>query len=664
MIVHDPMYGNAPPMVASGHGPDVDSAQRAAPYRRLHRLLRGRYHLLIPAMIVAMIAGGIKGWRSQAPIYRSEGMIHVANSLPRVMNSTDQNEPLQMYEEFIDSQVLLMQSRHVIALAVEDPDFRAVAGTMNVEEFAPDFMVEHPPRTESLNVSYMSRNPLAAAEGVKAVVAAFLASSGENDTTDDQRRLEVLTDRRQSLSDQISALKDHVAAIRLPSATSIAIVDENMRDLFRERSELDSRIMTMQTGGYGGNFPQLTNAKAQMAGLLSKIEEYRKEFAELQVATAVSPPQDRHIPMLAEYLPYAQQMDDLRTQLEETNHRIDMLQTEASLGAERFRIISAGEVPTMPYADRRPRVAAVGAIAAGCVPLGLLALLGMLDRRLRFSDDAHDVLNEVPLLGVLPVLEDGKTRPELAKIAAYCVHNLRIRLQLLLGSRSQGTFMITSAAPGEGKTSLTLALGLSFASSGKRVLMVDGDLVGQGLSHRLGRQASEGLAECMDAGKLLPPESICPNLSLLPVGKVDEGREEYGFTVDEINDVLKVATASFDIILIDTGPALATLHTSVIAQVADHVIMTITNGQQQSLVRQTIAKLRTVGINPSGFVFNRAKEKDYEGWIGGAAYYKYSSTSVARLRVAASNNGAPTYGPLAASVAKRGAPSAVKRTWQ
>jgi uncharacterized protein involved in exopolysaccharide biosynthesis len=413
MVVHDPMHGNAPPMFASAGGGAGDFGQRAAPYKRLHRLLRGRYHLLIPAMVVAMIAGGIKGWLSQAPIYRSEGMIHVANSLPRVMNTTDQNEPMQMYEEFIDSQVLLMQSRHVIADAVDNPDFRAMAGKESVEDFAADLTVEHPPRTEAMNVTYMSRNPQAAAEGVKAVISAFLASSGQSDISDDQRRLEVLTDRRQSLSDQITALKDHVAAIRLPSATSIAIVDENMRDLFRERSELDSRIMTLQTGGYGGNFPQLTNAKAQMADLLSKIEEYRKEFATLQVATAVSPPLDRHIPMLAEYLPYAQQMDDLRTQLEETNRRIDILQTEASMGAERFRIISAGEVPTTPYTDRRPRVAAIGAIAAGCVPLGLLALLGMLDRRLRFSDDAHDVLSEVPLLGVLPVLEDKKTHPEL-----------------------------------------------------------------------------------------------------------------------------------------------------------------------------------------------------------------------------------------------------------
>jgi Mrp family chromosome partitioning ATPase len=212
--------------------------------------------------------------------------------------------------------------------------------------------------------------------------------------------------------------------------------------------------------------------------------------------------------------------------------------------------------------------------------------------------------------------------------------------------------MITSATPGEGKTSLTLALGLSFAAAGKRVLMIDSDLIGQGLTHRLDRGGSAGLAESLDSKKLVRPELIRKNLSLLPVGQVSDGREHFGFSVEEMHDLMEQAIPAFDIILIDTGPALATLHTPVVAKVVDHVVMTIASGQQQALVERSMKMLQSVGIRVSGFVFNRARQKDYRKWIGGDSYYA-ASAKAARIRAIAVTNGAPAYGPLAASMTPR-----------
>src|SRR5690349_9257975 len=87
-------YRSYPAETSDAAGARHHESHRFGPYKRLHRLLRGRYHLLMPFLLVAVVAGGIYGWRKAVPVYRAEGLIHVANSLPKVITNTDQNEPL------------------------------------------------------------------------------------------------------------------------------------------------------------------------------------------------------------------------------------------------------------------------------------------------------------------------------------------------------------------------------------------------------------------------------------------------------------------------------------------------------------------------------------------------------------------------------------------
>ena len=67
----------------------------------------------------------------------------------------------------------------------------------------------------------------------------------------------------------------------------------------------------------------------------------------------------------------------------------------------------------------------------------------------------------ITLLGILPNLPDRLSDPEQAAIAAHCVHQIRTMLQINGGVEGgeRRVFAVTSASPGDGKTSLTLALG-------------------------------------------------------------------------------------------------------------------------------------------------------------------------------------------------------------
>jgi capsular exopolysaccharide synthesis family protein len=357
-----------------------------------------------------------------------------------------------------------------------------------------------------------------------------------------------------------------------------------------------------------------------------KIESYQKDYARMQLAAAELPGANRTINAFPELQGYEENLDDLRKELDETNHRLDVLNTEAQLGADRLSVASWGDVPVDAYTDHRRISAIISAMGFGMVPfLGFLCL-GALDRRYRFSDDANDAISTVPLLGVVPELPERMLYPDMANIAARCVHNLRVRLQLFGRSRDHKLFMITSATAGEGKTSLTLALGYSFASSGTRTLLIDCDAVGRGLTHRLKREGEPGLTESVEQPGLQHVKAAAKNLWLLPVGQADE-LSASSLSAEKLRELIDIAADAYDIVLVDTGPILSSLEAPLVAQMSDHVILAIAQGQQQQCVQRAMRLLRTIGAPVAGFVFNRATTDDYHRSVGGAsnAYYKTAS---------------------------------------
>src|SRR6201999_133822 len=186
------------------------------------------------------------------------------------------------------------------------------------------------------------------------------------------------------------------------------------------------------------------------------------------------------------------------------NNLTDRIQELVIAGALYGQIVDLGDaiVPSDPAVDKRKQVALMGLVLGGSVPFGLMLLIGLLDSRYRYSDDTNDAgVNGLTLLGILPNLPDRLSDPGQASIAAHCVHQIRTMLQINSAMMPERrAFSVTSASSGDGKTSLTLALGLSFAASGSRTLLIDSDLVGAGLTARLGMNGPEGVLEAMTTG--------------------------------------------------------------------------------------------------------------------------------------------------------------------
>ncbi|MDQ3438901.1 MAG: AAA family ATPase [Planctomycetota bacterium] len=345
-----------------------------------------------------------------------------------------------------------------------------------------------------------------------------------------------------------------------------------------------------------------------------------------------------------------------RTELERAERsRDEKLVQAAQTGV--INIVEEGSAPEAAT-DKRKQMAFVGFLGGGALPLALILLFGLLDRSYRYSEEASMDMSGVTLLGILPNLPDRLTDPDQAATAAHCVHQIRTMLQINSGGDDQQVYCVTSASPGDGKTSLTLALALSFAASGSRTLLIDCDLVGAGLTARLDMAGPEGVLEAMTNRSLLEyiRQTDIADLAMLPVGSA-QAHHAGLFSPAALRRLVTEAKKHFEVVLIDTGPILGSIEATPVCAASDAVILTVSRGQQRPIVEKALQHLLSIGARFAGVVFNRAQTRDFERSISGM-----SLRSVARHQQHGANgngNGAggfrkpqeKTFGPVARAVA-------------
>ncbi|MBI1367278.1 MAG: AAA family ATPase [Planctomycetes bacterium] len=479
------------------------------------------------------------------------------------------------------------------------------------------------------------------------------------------------------------------------SPEEIGLRDVNMRELLNERDGVDRQLKQMSLT-LGENHRQVVQVRTLLDAINRKIVEYA---AKVNEQIALSPegagPGVAALPQLHERLDALQELynktkaeavdlgqknlrlaalkaeeETIRERFDETEHRIEQLRVEQAVSG-RVSVINKGDVPQRPFRDRRQGLAAVGALMGGAFGFGIVLLIGSMDRRLRSLDDAADTLGRLTMLGILPRLPDDLAEPEHAAVAAHCVHQVRTLLQI--GSDSQGrrVFAITSPGAQDGKTSLALALGVSFAAAGSKTLIVDCDLIGGGLTLRvdaiirrkigqvlqreqlvteqqidealqIAQESNRRLGETLIELGYLQQEDLEQALSLqehTPVGLLDalEGEPLEHCVADtginnmailpvgaaEAYDVCKVsptsvrrlleeARAQYDVIVIDTGPVPGSLEASHICAEADGVVMVVARGEQRDLAEKSVNHLYSIGARVLGLVFNRAEGTDVQ----------------------------------------------------
>ncbi|MEM8756759.1 MAG: AAA family ATPase [Planctomycetota bacterium] len=315
-----------------------------------------------------------------------------------------------------------------------------------------------------------------------------------------------------------------------------------------------------------------------------------------------------------------QELDRLIAQRDEIARRKDKLELERdSLREGRIRVLTEATPATLND-DKRRMFAAAGGLGGGAAGIGLVAAFGIYRRSFRYVEDLDDPARFPPLLGTLPELD--RKDPETERIAAISVHNLRNMLHTIsqFNDDTCQVIVCTSAESGDGKTTLIQSLGASYALTGLRTIVVDLDLVGAGLTARLGMTGRRGTADLL--GGLEPTKCIkrtaTDKLYALPAGDASACRPEQ-LAHRPVQQVIDWLRERFDVVLIDTGPVLGSLEAGLCTNLADHVLLVVPRRQPNRIARAAIDRLERLGARRVGLVFNRASTVDLRQSLSAAS---------------------------------------------
>jgi len=293
----------------------------------------------------------------------------------------------------------------------------------------------------------------------------------------------------------------------------------------------------------------------------------------------------------------------------------------------KLSIVQPGSLASKPDSPKPLLNYALGLFVGFVLGLGLAVLLETLDVRIRSSKDVEGLGSSTILGGIVYNQAFTKTplvvstHPKSRKAEAF--RQLRTNIQFVEAAEGRKTVVVSSAVPGDGKTTTITNLALAFADTGKRVIVVDGDLRKPKLHKTMGIEGSVGLTNYLIGQATL--EDVVQvwgtsALSVLPAGKIPPNPSEL-LGSDAMAALLEKLEANYDVVLIDTAPLLPVTDAAILSRITGGVVMVVSVGKTtKPEIRTAVSHLTAVDGKLLGFVMNRIPTK------GAQAYqYRYAN---------------------------------------
>lgn len=321
---------------------------------------------------------------------------------------------------------------------------------------------------------------------------------------------------------------------------------------------------------------------------------------------------------------------------EELSKQIEGLQFGGDAGAVDIEFRGFIEVRSeTPVSPSKSKLAMMGCMLG----IGLAGGVPYLFRR--FSTSVSD-LNEfelslgIPGIGLVPltnpqILEDINRSPTVgATTPNALLENFRlIRSSIILNKSPKGdmrVMMVTSARPGEGKTTVAVNTAWAFSSLGERTLVIDCDLR-RGRVHKVaGVTNHPGMTDLLTGAATIEEciqKSPADNLWLLPRGAVVPGTTEL-LNNTVFSNILEKLKGEYDRIVLDTPPVLGLSETAFLQSHTDGVLLVVkSDSTPRKDVEDAFFALQKLGAHFYGFVLNRV---DFTKRANHYYYYYYSSS--------------------------------------
>ncbi|MBL50891.1 MAG: hypothetical protein CMG57_02900 [Candidatus Marinimicrobia bacterium] len=214
------------------------------------------------------------------------------------------------------------------------------------------------------------------------------------------------------------------------------------------------------------------------------------------------------------------------------------------------------------------------------------------------------------------------TREDPRSPVSEAYRSLRTSLLYTSADKKIKSILISSAGPGEGKTTTVANLAITYANLGKKTILIDTDLRRPVVHKVLDLNKEPGITDYLSGAKddfnsLVQSTSI-ENLYVVPSGIIPPNPSEL-LGSKRMSDLLKRLEKDWDMILLDSPPLVAVTDATMVSKEIDQIVMVVKVGQtDKKAFDHTITSLRNVDAPLGGIILNAVTHKNSYG-----SYYYY-----------------------------------------
>jgi capsular exopolysaccharide synthesis family protein len=295
-----------------------------------------------------------------------------------------------------------------------------------------------------------------------------------------------------------------------------------------------------------------------------------------------------------------------------------------------MREIEQAKTPLIPYTPKKKLNIFIAFFAGSAIGLLLIFLRDSLSDAPQEQEDVELIL-DLPVLASIPKVKrkwtvslNGTSTPEDHTVQLYrdSFSYLWNCVQAAAGNKINSV-LITSATPGEGKSTISINLAITAANFGRETLLIEGDLRRQSLTKLLNVSDSSGLSNFVSGDKRLQAWDLpVEGLKFLSAG-TSAIKPGMFWNTQQVVETIRSLKQDFDFVVIDSPPVLGMPDAVGMAPLVDAIILCVGVDQaDKTFLLRTRKILRQTNTPVVGIVWNKVAPPNIYGKYKYQNYYE------------------------------------------
>ncbi|WP_127347762.1 polysaccharide biosynthesis tyrosine autokinase [Pseudidiomarina mangrovi] len=492
--------------------------------------------------------------------------------------------------------------------------------------------IQHPNRDFSRNV-------------LNAVAQEYMLQNIRRNAAEAENSLDFLQRQIPTIRDNLNAAEEKLNAYRLQSQSvdltletqglleQVVEIEKRINDLTLKEAEI-SRLYTREHPTYQALIEQKANLLADQKRLADQVQNLPETQQQvLRFARDVEVNQEIYLQLL---------------------NRVQELNVLKAGTVGNVRIVDTAETNPVPVAPKKALIVVLATMLGGITAVGLVFVKAAFNRGIERSEQLEDegvtVYATIPKSDIQESMDarlmkrtkrkDSAQIDLLAKVdptdlAIEALRGLRTSLHFAMLEARNNVIMISGPSPGVGKSFVTANLAAVLAQSGKRVLLIDGDIRRGYLHSILHTENNFGLADILASESKNDDSHVeyksniesgyVKNLDFISRGTSAPNPAEL-LMHPRMAQLMQDVQKDYDYVLIDTPPILAVTDAAIVGGYAGTSLLVARFGQTPSReIVHTIRRFAQNGVEIRGAILNGVERKA-SGYYGYGYNYQYGYT--------------------------------------